>query len=432
MSIFGCQFAEPLITAAALLSEPTTIDRLVPLLMRCFILASIAGTAMATTATQVWEFNAFGTIINHACGLSECGNESSYLEEQIQSSACSTNYARKVTLVTDGGNINDGTFNQLAYNGAIAACTDANNCCMEVDRVDDDHEDHEVRFMCELEYAAVDSGLSIGVGFLHEQSIHRAGTCRPDKKFAVVDVAYFDENAASNANIMGLTFADDQAGYLAGVIAGGVAAQGNGKVGVIGGLPIAPVERFINGFSNGVLYACPTCVTEVIYCPFGGAAETVTGSGYMCPGEFADIAFGVNSARSSRSPSHPLPPLRPSRVRRAPKRCLKSKCTRSAHLVRCPRSCVCVCSPVCSPPSDTPSSRQVLSQPEPAQGRHLWRGRSDRLEWHQVRLSTLWHTILHVVCHLLRRHQDRGRHPVGGGRRLRRVLHDVCERLAGP
>ena len=112
-----------------------------------------------------------------------------------------------------------------------------------------------------------------------------------------LQVAYFDDNAASNKNIEGLTFGDDEAGYLAGVVAGGVAALGGKKLGVIGGLPITPVIKFIDGFTNGALYSCPDCVTTAIYCPFGGAPEEDTGDGHVCPGEFADVAFGVNLAK---------------------------------------------------------------------------------------------------------------------------------------
>tara|TARA_B110001452_G_scaffold214918_1_gene185952 strand:- start:412 stop:1476 length:1065 start_codon:yes stop_codon:yes gene_type:complete len=79
------------------------------------------------------------------------------------------------------------------------------------------------------------------------------------------------------------------------VIAGGVAAAGSSKVGVIGGLPITPVKRFINGFANGVAHACSGCTTTIIYCPFGGVADATTG--LSCPGEFADAAFGVGVAK---------------------------------------------------------------------------------------------------------------------------------------
>ena len=250
--------------------------------------------AQSDGSALAWAFDQFGSVLTHACGTGACLNESSYLSEEIQSATCSSSYAHKVTLVLDGGNINDGTFNQLAYEGGVAACTAALSCCLEVDRVDDDVEDAETRFFCELEYAAQDSDMVIGVGFLHEASVHRAAFCMPGSSFSIVDVAYFGSNA-NNPNLAGLTFADDQAGYLAGVIAGGVAAGGAKKVGVIGGLPIPPVMRFITGFAHGVAYSCMDCSTTIIYCPFGGATEATTG--LACPGEFADAAFGVGVAQ---------------------------------------------------------------------------------------------------------------------------------------
>ena len=64
-------------------------------------------------------------------------SKANYLAEEIQSAMCSGSYDHKVSLVLDGGNINDGTFNQLAYEGAVSACTAAKNCCLEVDRFRD-------------------------------------------------------------------------------------------------------------------------------------------------------------------------------------------------------------------------------------------------------------------------------------------------------
>ena len=75
------------------------------------------------------------------------------------------------------------------------------------------------------------------------------------------------------SNLEGLIFADDQAGFLTGLIAGGVSSGLSKKVGVIGGLPIPPVKRFANGFKLGVEHACPDCSSTIIYCPFGGAND---------------------------------------------------------------------------------------------------------------------------------------------------------------
>ena len=73
----------------------------------------------------------------------------------------------------------------LAIAGAKRACTSMLSCCLEIDMPSKNNGD----YFCELEYASSDSGLTIGVGFLHELSVHRAATCVPSKNFAIVDVA---------------------------------------------------------------------------------------------------------------------------------------------------------------------------------------------------------------------------------------------------
>jgi hypothetical protein len=120
-----------------------------------------------------WVYDNFGTIVTHPCGTGSCPLESALLSEEERSDACSGAYASKVTVVLDNAYMEDGTFNQLAYEGAQMACTAEASCCLEVDKMDDDVEDPETEFFCEVEYAAADSDLVIGVGFLHEQSVHR-------------------------------------------------------------------------------------------------------------------------------------------------------------------------------------------------------------------------------------------------------------------
>ena len=161
--------------------------------------------------SEMWLYETFGGVLSHQCGLGNCALESEFLAEEIQVN-CDGTQAHKVTLVLDGGNIDDGTFNQAAYEGAERACNAGCNCCLEIDRVDDDVEDAETKFFCELEYAASDSDMAIGVGFLHEASVHRAATCVPEVKFSIVDVGYTGANAG-NDNLLGLIFADDQASH---------------------------------------------------------------------------------------------------------------------------------------------------------------------------------------------------------------------------
>ena len=136
-----------------------------------------------------WIYDLYGTIITHPCGTGSCLAESEYLIEEMQLAACAGGaYQHKVTAVL-GSIVQDGTFMQLAYTGAVAACTSEASCCLEIDILDDDVEEEETTWFCEIEYAAQDSDLVIGVGFTHEQSVHRAAMCVRDTNFAIVDVA---------------------------------------------------------------------------------------------------------------------------------------------------------------------------------------------------------------------------------------------------
>lgn len=59
----------------------------------------------------MWSYHP--NVFNETCGLEFCAAESEFLAEELQSAACSSAHTHKVTLVLDGGNIDDGTFNQV-------------------------------------------------------------------------------------------------------------------------------------------------------------------------------------------------------------------------------------------------------------------------------------------------------------------------------
>jgi basic membrane protein A len=79
----------------------------------------------------------------------------------------------------------------------------------------------------------------------------------PDTMFAIVDFAY----DPSIENVRGLTFATDEAAFLAGYLA--AATSKTGKVGQFGGIEIPPVTIFMVGFENGVAYYNQQHGTEV-------------------------------------------------------------------------------------------------------------------------------------------------------------------------
>jgi basic membrane protein A len=95
------------------------------------------------------------------------------------------------------------------------------------------------------------AALTIGVGYSIAPALDTVAAASPDRRFAAVgvDVASL---AHRPANVVGVLFRDEQAGYLAGFAAGLWAKARHGKaVGSIGGLKIPPVDRFIAGFQFG-------------------------------------------------------------------------------------------------------------------------------------------------------------------------------------
>lgn len=154
----------------------------------------------------------------------------------------------KVGLVTDGHRITDKGANQFAYEGMEGAGNEMTTCFLTT----------YIESRSSSEYAAnigqlVDDGYDvvIGVGFGMGDALGDAAKGNADVKFISVDggpSAGHDESWLTNGE--SLFFADDQAGYLAGVLAASMSASNH--IGVVGGLVAVPsVERFVEGYCDG-------------------------------------------------------------------------------------------------------------------------------------------------------------------------------------
>lgn len=113
-------------------------------------------------------------------------------------------------------------------------------------------------YVRELRACAEDgAGITIGVGYELATAVDQTATAFPRAAFAIVDV---DVRTLTHrpANVEGLVFKQQEAGYLAGYLAGLWAARRGGKaVGSIGGLDIPPVDRALAGFRFGAKRAHP-------------------------------------------------------------------------------------------------------------------------------------------------------------------------------
>src|SRR5690606_4324104 len=146
--------------------------------------------------------------------------------------------------------VDDRSFNQTAYKGVTDAADELG------------FEPAVLESQSEADFAPniqsfIDQGcdLIVTVGFLLGGATADAADANPDQNFAIVD--YDFSTAAGDAadeydNIKELTFATDQAAFLAGYVAAGTTETGT--VGTYGGINIPTVTIFMKGFQLGIEY----------------------------------------------------------------------------------------------------------------------------------------------------------------------------------
>jgi basic membrane protein A len=100
--------------------------------------------------------------------------------------------------------------------------------------------------------------LVIGAGFYPATALDGVATGFPDTRFAIIDTAQ-DELAHRPANVLGLVFREEQAGYLAGHLAALALTLTPGEevISSVGGHRVPAVERYIAGYQAGARGANP-------------------------------------------------------------------------------------------------------------------------------------------------------------------------------
>jgi len=142
--------------------------------------------------------------------------------------------------VTDTGGIDDNSFNQTAWKGVqdSMAAHDIEGRFLE-SQAESDYEAN----LNSLLGGACD--IIITVGFLMGDATKAAAEANPDQKFSIVDVTY----DPPIPNVVGQSYATDEAAFLAGYLAAGMSQTG--VLGTFGGINIPPVTIFMDGFVHG-------------------------------------------------------------------------------------------------------------------------------------------------------------------------------------
>jgi basic membrane protein A and related proteins len=216
-----------------------------------------------------------------------CGGSS---PSSSSGSSCSKTY--KIGLVTDVGKLSDKSFNATSWQGVVDAQNDKSLCVSGKAIESNQPTDYATNMQ-----TFVDQGydMVVAVGFLMGDDTLAVAKKNPKTKFAIVDNAYTPDQAPP-ANLVGLIFKEDQAGFIAGALAGYMTKSGT--VGQVLGLKIPPVQRYAEGYKAGVAYAKPGAKVLEVY---QGAAD---GAAFNNPdwgkaratdmvAQGADILFGA-------------------------------------------------------------------------------------------------------------------------------------------
>ena len=176
----------------------------------------------------------------------------------------------KVGVVTDVGQLEDKSFNQSSYEGAVAAAEATGG-------------EHDVIVTQNIsDYAAniqtfVDNDFDVivTVGFLIGTDTAAAAKANPEVNFVGVDQGIcVDEQGVSDPtftcagdaaallpNYQGIVFAEAQPGYLAGIVAASISESN--VIGAVGGTNVPAVVNYWRGYENGAKSIKPDI--EVLY-----------------------------------------------------------------------------------------------------------------------------------------------------------------------
>ncbi len=163
-----------------------------------------------------------------------------------------------VGVVTDVGKIDDKSFNQSAWEGAKQAETDLGAKVQYIETTDAKDYDKNISTFGDANYDVI-----VTIGFALGEATAKAAATYPDIKFIGVD-QFQDTTKPVPANLVGLVFPEDQAGFLVGALAAQMTKTK--KIGgVFGTDAVPPVWRYGEGYKAGAAYIDPTVEVTAVY-----------------------------------------------------------------------------------------------------------------------------------------------------------------------
>jgi len=158
--------------------------------------------------------------------------------------------ALKVGMAYDVGGRGDQSFNDSAAAGLDKAKSEFGLETKEAAATNGEAESARAERLQQL----IDAGYTniVAVGFAYATAVGKVAKENPDVKFAIVDDA---SEASTGANIMNITFAENEGSFLVGAAA--ALKTKTGTVGFIGGVETDLIKKFEAGYVAGAKAAKP-------------------------------------------------------------------------------------------------------------------------------------------------------------------------------
>ena len=162
------------------------------------------------------------------------------------------------TMVTDQAGLGDKGFNDLAKLGLDQSVDSLGGKTQVIQSSD------QAQYVTNLQQSVTGGAtVTTGVGFLLIDAMVEVATANPDSFFTLIDAVATDEGGDPLPNVASVTYKEQEASFLAGIVAGMSTTTDN--IGFIGGMEIPSVLRFYSGFAAGVESVNPAATVTAAY-----------------------------------------------------------------------------------------------------------------------------------------------------------------------
>ena len=190
----------------------------------------------------------------------------------------------KIGMVTDIGQLEDKSFNEFSWKGVQDGASAVGGTAKNIVTKDIADYKQNIQQFVDQKYDII-----VTVGFLIGTETLAAAKANPTIQFFGVDQFVAPPEPP---NYQGLLFAEAQAGYLAGIVAGTITKTN--KIGAVGGREdIPPVVAYIKGYENAAKATKPGVQVLINYVGDFNAPDKGEASAKTMIGQGADVIFQV-------------------------------------------------------------------------------------------------------------------------------------------